>query len=327
LILVNDGSKDNSGKIADEYASKDTRIQVIHKENGGVSSARNKGIQEAKGKYICFIDSDDYVNVDFLQNFRLDEYKADFYISGALYDINGEAYSYTTYQAFFSNEINQIGKECHKQRIFENGYPWGKLFKSEIIKSNKLIFDEELSIHEDHTFIFNYLLFVDSIYVTNTASYHYLVIDDTTNRKLSSRKHKYNELKLAYTIFDKLVNSLVQKFNLSEHVSVELFNTFVLNIRLHALWTLFEEKETNYDTIIQERKYWKSFLEKNKIHASMKNKIIVTILTKIKPVLLMKITANSFMFFINKMPHNHIKLIYKDLESRSVVYNKNGIIL
>ena len=67
LILVDDGSPDNSGKICDEYAKKENRIKVIHKENGGVSSARNCGIDAAKGKYICFVDSDDYVNKNYLE--------------------------------------------------------------------------------------------------------------------------------------------------------------------------------------------------------------------------------------------------------------------
>ena len=61
IILVNDGSKDNSGKICDEYALKDERIKVIHKENAGVSSARNVGIKQSKGQWITFIDSDDWV--------------------------------------------------------------------------------------------------------------------------------------------------------------------------------------------------------------------------------------------------------------------------
>ena len=64
IILVDDGSPDNSGRICDEYAKKDDRVIVIHKENGGVSSARNVGIDKAKGKYICFVDSDDYVSKD-----------------------------------------------------------------------------------------------------------------------------------------------------------------------------------------------------------------------------------------------------------------------
>lgn len=62
IILVDDGSKDNSGTIADTYASKDNRIKVIHKENGGLSDARNHGLDQAKGKYIIFIDSDDFID-------------------------------------------------------------------------------------------------------------------------------------------------------------------------------------------------------------------------------------------------------------------------
>ena len=68
LLLVDDGSTDKSGDICDQYARKDTRIRVFHKENGGVSSARNLGIDNANGEYICFIDSDDYVNSEFLDS-------------------------------------------------------------------------------------------------------------------------------------------------------------------------------------------------------------------------------------------------------------------
>lgn len=64
LILVDDGSPDNSGAICDQYAKEDTRVRVIHKENGGLSSARNAGIEDAKGKYLGFVDSDDYIAED-----------------------------------------------------------------------------------------------------------------------------------------------------------------------------------------------------------------------------------------------------------------------
>ena len=66
LLLIDDGSKDKSGAICDEYAAKDARIRVFHKENGGVSSARNLGLDNAKGEWITFIDSDDWVKQDYL---------------------------------------------------------------------------------------------------------------------------------------------------------------------------------------------------------------------------------------------------------------------
>ena len=66
IILVDDGSPDNCGKICDEYAAKDTRIKVIHKENGGLSSARNAGMEVAEGEYIGFVDSDDWIETDYV---------------------------------------------------------------------------------------------------------------------------------------------------------------------------------------------------------------------------------------------------------------------
>lgn len=83
VILVDDGSKDKSGAICDEYAQKDDRIKVIHKENGGLSDARNKGLAASKGQYICFIDSDDYVYEDYLEKLyeAISVYKADVAVS------------------------------------------------------------------------------------------------------------------------------------------------------------------------------------------------------------------------------------------------------
>lgn len=68
ILLIDDGSTDGSGQICDELAYKDRRIHVFHKENGGVSSARNLGIERACGDYICFVDSDDWIDIDYFEN-------------------------------------------------------------------------------------------------------------------------------------------------------------------------------------------------------------------------------------------------------------------
>ena len=88
VILVDDGSTDNSSAICDLYSELDPRVAVIHKTNGGLSDARNSGLKIAKGAYICFIDSDDYVNKNLLQT-------AFFYLTK--YDVDSFRFSYSTY--------------------------------------------------------------------------------------------------------------------------------------------------------------------------------------------------------------------------------------
>ncbi|MGN0202626.1 MAG: glycosyltransferase family 2 protein, partial [Candidatus Cryptobacteroides sp.] len=72
-LLIDDGSKDRSGEICDEYAAKDSRVRVFHKENGGVSSARNVGLDNAKGEWVTFVDSDDWIDSYYLSSFEIEE--------------------------------------------------------------------------------------------------------------------------------------------------------------------------------------------------------------------------------------------------------------
>jgi glycosyltransferase involved in cell wall biosynthesis len=125
LLLINDGSKDSSGTICDAYAQKDNRVKVFHKENGGASSARNIGIEHATGEYIVFVDSDDYVEKDYLSAFFVDplnEDKFTFVVQSfkSLFDgieikqsvFKEGLYSEDNFSELFSiNEINRRGLE------------------------------------------------------------------------------------------------------------------------------------------------------------------------------------------------------------------------
>lgn len=135
IILVDDGSPDNCGNICDKYAKKDSRIVVLHKTNGGLSDARNKGINIAKGKYIGFVDSDDYIEKDMFEILYnlCKENNAD--ISMISYKeieneiIINENSKYTN-KIFEYNNIEAI-KELLKDEIVKN-YAWNKLYKKEL---------------------------------------------------------------------------------------------------------------------------------------------------------------------------------------------------
>jgi len=110
LVLVNDGSTDSSGKICDEYALKDSRVRVFHKENGGVSAARNTGIKAAKGKYVTFVDADDKVKPSFLMDFNSLELEADFYVQGYIEWVAPDKFNsvYIIDESAFSRDLNQV---------------------------------------------------------------------------------------------------------------------------------------------------------------------------------------------------------------------------
>lgn len=169
LLLIDDGSKDNSGAICDEYAAKDARIRVFHKENGGVSSARNLGLDNAKGEWITFIDSDDWVKQDYLYS-MISQPDADLIMSSfdiienvEEWDNNIECKIYT------KNEIkNFIDIYIYTANLCS---PWCKLFRSSLI--NQLRFNSNISFAEDTIFVFEYLCNVQCVRTVENWGYQY----------------------------------------------------------------------------------------------------------------------------------------------------------
>lgn len=312
LILIDDGSIDQSGKICDEYICKDSRIKTTHKKNEGVSRARNTGIALAKGEYICFIDSDDWIDPTYLEDFKVQEQQCDFYFSGALYDTYDKVYSYKKYTEKYCQNRYEIKEEFFNQDLLSNGYPWGKLYKTQIIKDNKLRFNENLAINEDHIFVFQYFTCINTLYITNTAGYHYTVFDNS-GRKLSSKINSYTELKSASEQFNSIINQLKSLWNLSQEEYKILSKIFVISKRLSAFRSLILLKERQY--FKEEVNYWN---KSTYMGYNGQEKIIILILkSKFIPI---KYYLCHFIFMIIRLRYKTIykKLIYKDLNNRSI---------
>lgn len=169
LLLIDDGSKDKSGEICDEYAAKDYRIKVFHKDNGGVSSARNLGLDNAVGKWITFIDSDDFINDEIFE--LLKNIKSDLVVFNFLVFKNGQIkkQSKCLEDGFYLNN-NQVKVMLEKYiHLLIFRVPWGKFFRRELIAS--LRFDINISVGEDTLFVFEYLKNCRSISVIRKFYY------------------------------------------------------------------------------------------------------------------------------------------------------------
>ena len=173
LILINDGSKDQSGDICDEYAAKDFRVKAIHKPNGGVSSARNAGLDIAIGEYIAFADSDDYVSSEWLFDFIKNIGDTDICIQGLIeHNENPNGHIRIT-ESNNSNDITLLLEELMTKNIL--GYCFIKLFKNSTIQKHNIRFDHEIKFREDDLFVLKYLEYTKSWVSIPKANYIYFI--------------------------------------------------------------------------------------------------------------------------------------------------------
>ena len=172
-IVINDGSKDKTGDICKYYADKDSRFVIIQKENGGVSSARNLGLQFAHNEWITFIDADDWIKPNYLETFLYKEltHKTIVY-QGVMNEYIDHAEPWYAFQNnIYEGSLLKKGIEEHK--LLHKGCSFPKLYNINIIRQNSITFSTNLPLHEDHVFTLEYLQFVDRIIVCDNIGYHY----------------------------------------------------------------------------------------------------------------------------------------------------------
>lgn len=232
LILVDDGSPDNCGRICDEYAKKDSRIRVIHKENGGVSSARNIGINEAKGKYIMFCDSDDYVDNNWCETLYKEIVKNPnvFVTCNCWY----ESIDHINKKNLFSIKDESV-HETDYFDIFLMGISYSvvlKIFKKDVLCSASIRFDPDRKIGEDAEFCARYAYCCDQFLYISTPLYHYI-------NNPHSATHKYRHDILSITI-----PLLSIRLPLIKDEQYEPFFQCYFNMFLSMLEVVFDERNT-----------------------------------------------------------------------------------
>ena len=223
LILVDDGTPDRSGIICDRYAEKDSRIRVIHKENGGVSTARNAGIDAAKGEWITFIDSDDWVSSNYLESLYSPLLKGKYELIVGLLELRSvrvQSYCYESYEV--TPSYLNSSKVLELVDSMEFCGPCHKLFYSEIMRLNKIRFPEGVKVAEDTIFVNEYLLHCEKIFVTGETIYYYNRLNDYS----VTRRYPYFEERTHWDVqIIESYKTLLQKFG----VSCNLVNDVILN--------------------------------------------------------------------------------------------------
>lgn len=240
IIIVDDGSKDNTGAVCDKLSQEHKEIKCIHKENSGVSSTRNRGIDEAKGEYILFMDADDTVDPCSLKTpcQIISECNPDMLIFGLSFDyLNGnkiyrrDELVYPTEGLFTQEQWSKIFLD-----LFENNSlspVWNKFYKAEIIKKNNIRFNDSVFLMEDFLFVLDCMNKTEKIYLHNKVIYRYYQPEDAT--RAYSRVARVSDINAYTEPFAKSISELTStlkeahnvNFSQGEEVLFELYKMFI----------------------------------------------------------------------------------------------------
>lgn len=202
LILVDDGSPDNCGYLCDQYAAQDSRIRVIHQENGGISAARNAGIRAATGAYVTFVDADDEIPAGFYKKCRdvlAGENPPDLLCFGLAYltaagekfdVIRPEIPGYVLLnRAFITNKLlPPLLNIDPAQDFFIENYAVNKIYRRSLLVENGILFDETRRTWEDRPFVVEFCKFAQSFYYIPEAGYHYIQTPGSLSVRYAAEK-------------------------------------------------------------------------------------------------------------------------------------------
>lgn len=199
IILIDDGSMDRSGKVCDVLSEKHRQVKVVHQENQGASAARNRGLDEASGKYIIFLDADDTINPNVFRkklNLLEQDDAIDLLLFGMSFDYyqSGQCYRREQLGYPYEGKIDQgqCRNELYELYLCNAISPlWNKVFKRSILDKNQLRLKDDMFLYEDLEFVLRYLAYCNVIYNTPEVAYYYRQQEDEGNagRRLKRIEH------------------------------------------------------------------------------------------------------------------------------------------
>lgn len=192
VILVDDGSKDRCPEICDLYAQKDNRIVVVHKDNGGLVSARKAGLSVAHGVYVGYVDGDDWIEPTFYESLykAISKSNSDLVVAGQskdLFDSKSTITSFIPSGLYETNNLERLKRNMisygHFFRIGITTYVWNKLFKRDLLIDCQTSVPNNITIGEDAAVVYPYIMKCKSIRIIDSFDYHYRQREDSIDRK------------------------------------------------------------------------------------------------------------------------------------------------
>lgn len=247
VFLIDDGSMDRSGIMCDKFASEDPRIHVVHKTNGGPSSARNEGLKYCKGDYIAFVDSDDWIEPELYETLLhfSEEYGTSITGCAAITDFE-DGTSSNNHKDRESGLIT--GNQCALDVLYQTKHAWGamyaKLFKRELMDG---VLFPNVSHLEDYSISLQLFLKVKEIYFCNMPLYHYT----SRQNSLSKTRFSYNKLKTIDAAED-IRDTLIQGSSDKEIKDGADYFVFLMNFLI--LWEVYRSKPDGWKKIISDKK-------------------------------------------------------------------------
>lgn len=267
IIIVNDGSSDNTREVIEEYSKKYSIIRPIHQENKGASASRNIGIEAAIGEYLCFVDSDDTLSDSYAQkvNNIVHDRQFDLVIFGynrVTYNKDGFVKEYRV--SFPDYEFNSIEKnENYVTKLIKHilfNHIWNKIYRTSIIKTNNIRFDSDVKIGEDYMFNLDYLRHSKKVIVSSACLYDY-------KESLNGLTHKYYDNKFKELFASrKHLRTFLLDYGMDERI---YFDSLIRNIysystnlsHSHSKINITEKRRRINEVInsYEVRSIWKSF--------------------------------------------------------------------
>lgn len=257
IILVNDGSTDRSLRICNEYEKKDCRIILINKKNGGLSSARNAGLNVAKGKYISFIDPDDCINENYFNILveKGEKNNCDIIVSGYKTVPNNKNVipTYKLNTVLKGKEFILSSDNVHSKN--ELCFVWRYLYRLKLIKQNKILFNENIFIGEDVVFNLEALVNSNRVMAVSDILYYYTIDNSTSLMRSKIKKNLEESLIEQYSIRNdlsiryELLKNKKYKNDMSQYYINNIYNLIIENLILKndTNLKLSIKKITKYD--------------------------------------------------------------------------------